>query len=57
MYRSLLVTVSNMECVLEDGVHDPADAKGRLDDIGNDFFHCGRENGQKVHELEAVYLS
>lgn len=32
-----------MECVLEDGVHDPADAKGGLNYIGNNFFHCWGE--------------
>lgn len=39
--RSLLVAFSDVECVLEDGVHDPADAEGRLDDVGNNLLHCG----------------
>lgn len=39
--RSLLVALPDVECVLEDGVHDPADAEGRLNDVGNDLLHCG----------------
>lgn len=41
--RSLLVALPDVECVLEDGVHDPADAEGRLDDVGNDLLHCGHQ--------------
>lgn len=39
----MLITFSDMECVLKDGVHDPTDAKGGLDYIGNNFLHCGRK--------------
>lgn len=39
--RSLLVAFSDVESVLKDGVHDPADAEGRLDDVGNNLLHCG----------------
>lgn len=39
-HRSLLVAFSDVECVLEDGVHDPADAEGGLDDVGNNLLHC-----------------
>lgn len=53
-YRPLLVTLSNMECVLEDGVHDPADAEGRLNDIGDNFFHCGW--GKKIKCLQFRHL-
>lgn len=45
--RSLLVAFSDVECVLEDGVHDPADAEGRLDDVGNNLLHCGLQIREK----------
>lgn len=41
-YRSLFIPLPDVECVLEDGVHDPTNAEGRLDDIWNNFFHCGQ---------------
>lgn len=48
--RSLLVAFSDVECVLEDGVHDPADAEGRLDDIGNNLLHCGLQIRKKTNK-------
>lgn len=50
--RSLLVAFSDVERVLEDGVHDPADAEGRLDDVGDDLLHCrwGEEEREEEEE-------
>jgi len=36
---ALLVALSHAEVVLEERVHDAADAEGRLDDVGNDFLN------------------
>ena len=35
---TLLVAVSHAEVVLEERVHDTADAEGGFDDVGNDFL-------------------
>ena len=37
--RSLLVAVALAKVVLEDGIHDAADAKGRFDDGRNHLLH------------------
>lgn len=56
-YRSLLVTFSDLECVLKDGVHDPTDAKGGLDYVGNNFLHCEQtKNRQKLRVTEVVFV-
>lgn len=49
--RSLLVAFSDVERVLKDGVHDPADAEGRLDDVGDNLLHCGGRGGEGQPEL------
>lgn len=41
-HRPLFIPLPDAERVLEDGVHDSADAKGRLDYIGNNLLHCGK---------------
>lgn len=47
----MLVAFSDVERVLEDGVHDPADAEGRLDDVGNDLLHCRGEGGEELNRF------
>lgn len=49
-HRSLFVTFSDMECVLKDGVHDPSDAKGGLDNVGDNFLHCGQRRQTEVRK-------
>ena len=41
-HRPLFIPLPDVERVLEDGVHDSPDAKGRLDYIGNNLLHCGK---------------
>lgn len=41
-HRPLFIPLPDTERVFEDRVHDPADAKGRLDYIGNNLLHCGK---------------
>lgn len=43
-HRSLLISLSDMECVLQYGIHDPAQAKGGLNYTRNNFFHCKRDD-------------
>jgi len=42
-HRSLLVSLPDVECVLEYGVHDAADAERRLDHVGDHLLHCGAD--------------
>lgn len=44
-HRSLLISLSDVERVLQYGVHDPAQAKGGLNYTRNDFFHCKKGDG------------
>ena len=39
-HRPLVVPLPDMEGVLKDGVHDPPDAEGWLDHIGDNLLHC-----------------
>ena len=39
-HRPLLVTFPDVEGVLQDGVHDPPDAEGWLDHVGDHLLHC-----------------
>ena len=39
-HRPLLVALPDLEGVLQDGVHDPPDAEGRLDHVGDHLLHC-----------------
>ena len=41
-HRPLFIPLPDVERVLEDGVHDSPDAKGRLDYVGNNLLHCGK---------------
>ena len=41
-HRPLLVPLPGSEGVLEYGVHDSSNAKGGLDDVGNNLLHCWR---------------
>lgn len=42
-HRPLFIPLPDVERVLKDRVHDSADAKGWLDYIGNNLFHCGKK--------------
>lgn len=41
-YRPLFIPLPDTKWVLEDGVHDSADAKRGLDYIRNNLLHCGK---------------
>lgn len=57
-HRPLFIPLPDTERVLEDRVHDSADAKGRLDYIGNNLLHCGKiETVVFPHEQLTVLLS
>lgn len=56
-HHPLFIPLPGTERVLEDGVHDSADAKGRLDYIGNNLLHCGKiETVVFPHEQLTVLL-
>lgn len=53
-HRPLLVALPDAEGVLKDAVHDPADPKRRLNDVGHHFLHCGKGDGSSVRPPSAA---
>ena len=56
-HRPLLVALPGSEGVLQYGVHDSADAKGRLDDVGNNLLHCGRHTAPRPGQSHSDHLT
>lgn len=48
-HRPLVILLPHVERVLKDRVHDSADAKGWLDDVRDNFLHCGARRDRHMN--------
>lgn len=48
-HRPLFIFLPHVERVLKDRVHDSADAKGWLDDVRDNFLHCGARRDRRIN--------
>lgn len=51
-HRPLFILLSHVERVLEDRVHDSSNAKGWLDDVGDNLLHCWAKRDRHINNTD-----